>query len=98
MEPSMTSFADELVKISWERPSSDELKDLAKNVGVYGAGLGVGGGLGYAARKKLLPYLLQHMGPKQVTALTVGTGALGGLAGARAISRVLSPKQDDSES
>ena len=61
MTPRMTSFTDELVKIAWEAPTSDELKDLARNVAVYGGGLAVGGGLGYAAREKVLPFLLQHI-------------------------------------
>ena len=98
MMPSMTAFADEMVKIAWERPTSDELKHLAKSVGVYGAGLGVGGGLGYAARKKLMPKLLKHMGPKQVTALTVGTGAMGGLLSAAAMKKALFDKDDPDES
>jgi hypothetical protein len=91
----MTSFTDEMVKIAeWKRITKDDLKQLAKGVGVYGAGLGVGGALGYAARQKLLPHLLKRMTPKQVTALTVGTGALGGLVTAAALKKALLDKKE----
>ena len=89
MMPSIASFTDELVKIAWEAPTKDELKDLARNVAIYGGGLAVGGGLGYAAREKVLPYLLQHMSPAQAKALTYGSGALAGLAGAAAMKKAL---------
>jgi len=70
----------ELIKTAeWEPPSKEEIKALLKDVGIWGTGLGIGTGLGYAVRKKLLPHLLKDVGPKASTALGLGAGALAGL-------------------
>ena len=91
MMPSMESFTDEMVKIAGEGLTKDDLKTFAKHLAVYGGGLGIGSGLGYAVRKKVLPSLLPKMKPWQVTGLTIGSGALGGLASAAAMRRALFP-------
>lgn len=82
MSSSMAAMMEEIVLIkqaAWKPPSKEELKTLAKDVGMKGLGVGIGMGGGYAVRKKLLPKLLKHVGPKSATALLYGGGALTGL-------------------
>lgn len=69
--------------------TSDELKQLAKNVGAFSLGAGLGGGAGYAVRQKVLPKYLPQLGPKARTALGVGGGVLTGLLAAGALKHHL---------
>ena len=97
MTPSITAFVDELylIKIGERKPlAKEEWKQLAKNVGAMGIGSFIGGGSGYAARKKLLPKLLPYLGPKSRTAVGVGGGALVGLLSAGAIKHHLRTLDD----
>jgi hypothetical protein len=68
-----------------KRLSKDELKQLAKNVGAFGVGAGLGGGAGYLVRQKLLPKILPELTPKARTAIGVGGGVLTGLLSAGAL-------------
>jgi hypothetical protein len=97
MMVSMDAFTDEMVKIAGEGLTKDDLKTFAKHLAVYGGGLGVGSGIGYAVRKKVLPHVLPRMKPWQRTGLTIGSGALGGLASAAAMRHALFPKKDEEE-
>lgn len=63
-------------------PSKEEFKQLGKNVGVYGLGMGVGAPLGWATKKYILPKTFPHMGPKATAAAAYGGSALLGLLGA----------------
>lgn len=97
MIPSMKAMANELVLIkqaAWQPPSKEELKTLAKNVGAWGVGLGIGSAGGYALRKKVLPHLTPHLGPKATTALLYGGGALAGLLTSEAFRRHLKRLHD----
>ena len=63
-------------------PSKEEVKQLAKNVGVYGLGMGAGVPLGWATKKYILPKTFPHMGPKATAAAAYGGSALLGILGA----------------
>lgn len=97
MTPSLPAFLDELEKIAWEAPTKAELGELAKSVGVYGGGLALGGAAGYAARKKLMPKLLERMGPKATKATLYGGGAMGGLLAGAAFKRIMDRTKDARE-
>lgn len=93
---SMDSMVDELLLIKvaeerarqpWRFPRGEEWKQVGKNLLAYGAGMGVGGGLGYALRKKVLPKFLPQMSNKALGALSFGGGALTSLAAAAALRR-----------
>ena len=93
---SMDSMVDELLLIKvaeeearqpWRLPRGEEWKQVGKNLLAYGAGMGVGGSIGYALRKKVLPRVLPQMGDKALAGLSFGGGALMGLGTAAAMRR-----------
>lgn len=89
MNASLVSFADELVKIAeetassssdskpqeWKAPTWPEYKELIKATVAAGLGSGIGYGLGYIAAPKILPPLLEKLGPEKFKALMGMSGA-----------------------
>ena len=98
MMPNIDSLVDELLLIKlaeedgrkpWRFPSAGQWKQLGKGALVYGAGAGLGTGLGYALKRKVLSKLLPQMGNKALTALSYGSGALLGLGGAASLRQLM---------
>jgi hypothetical protein len=103
MKPNMDSMVDELLQIklaeedqreSWKFPGKAEWGQVAKNMLAYGAGMGVGSGLGYALKKKVFSKLLPQMSDNMLNALGYGSGALAGLAGTAAFKRALKSTEE----
>jgi hypothetical protein len=86
-----------LTKESWEAPSAEELKSVAKKIGVYTLGSFIGSSLGYAANELALPKLMKHLGQKERAILAGGLGIGAGLASTAALNKVLEGNRSGKE-
>ena len=93
MKPSVAAMADELMLIKqakkWEPINKAELKQLAKNVAVYGTGIGLGTAGGHILNRTLMPKIFPHTGKGLRKGLIMASGGILGLLGAAAMNKNL---------
>lgn len=73
----------------WQPINKPELKQLLKNIAVYGAGAGAGTLAGLAASEYLLPKVFPYLSPGVRRGAAMGGGALIGLLSAAAMNKNL---------
>lgn len=77
-----------MTKVSWEKPTTKEVKKLMQGVAAYSLGAGIGASAGFAANKFVLPKILKALSSKERAILAAGFGTAAGLAASEGARRV----------